>query len=878
MPRTRSQAEHAMQYVLSLGQNEQCVQTPRSTTAPGLSAVRMLCRVTRYTFEGKVDLTVVSAEDRRDGPNPSLPSPLCRIEHLRSIKVTPLFRYWDAALHQLLHVLCGTDCEQDFAVMMELCLYPRTPDAWDRLAQHFQHGAGNVWTPQVHSWFAHRHGEVLSYDRTVQIYAPATLRRRLRGCARLQMVMQKPAFRPFLDSARATLSTFVQTDVSASKWPPHPCNWPTELPLLPHQLQTLQHMLQVEERGWLSMQHTVPVGSSFLLPALPVCPTQHSLNPLLTPMWQPTSRALWSTHGVKGGVIANEPGTGKSAVLLALAQTTRDRPAGAPPTLPLTRATLVVASINLLSQWTHEIAKFLPRAKVVCLTDQRKFKRCQLQDVQGADFVVTSPNFLSSQRYLQQLRQAIAAHAVDRGMVPLIEAMSLTELRCLNWGETCAVRCAPDATAVPLECLHWRRVVLDELHEYSKPLMPSLSCDHVWGLSASIHPRTMPSWMVPYFLRDVTPAQTLVGVPAATLLPSALVQSFAAAPLRPYLLHVRRVPPSLNEITLAASVGSDREALCVLTCINGSMLSSTNDEFVELRSVAQVAELLSGRIDGELRRQQAAVDGLQQLEQALAALTAGANPVVGMAQRTSARTRLTEATLVLESLQQRRDYLQSSLAALERGGECPVCLTSRSDAITSCGHLYCVACLKKLVARSASFPCPVCRATLCSSSVACVSRGVDNADRLGTKLQSLFAELRTILQKQESAVIFVQWTTLLKAIATLLTEHSIPFYQLRGNASARQKQLQTFQRDSGASVMLLSLESSNAGLDLTRANHVFFAHCIMVDAAHAQEIRRQAIARVHRLGQLRTVHVYDYLANETVEDELYRRHFGVFGV
>ena len=127
-----------------------------------------------------MDLQVVSPERQFvDGADPSLPEPLCRVTQLRSLKIVPLFRCWGGCLHQLLRVLCGTECEQDFAVLLELCLYPRQHNAWSELARYFeQHAPDYVWTPEVHTWFAQRAGDMLSYDRTLQIYTPAPQFRR----------------------------------------------------------------------------------------------------------------------------------------------------------------------------------------------------------------------------------------------------------------------------------------------------------------------------------------------------------------------------------------------------------------------------------------------------------------------------------------------------------------------------------------------------------------------------------------------------------------------------------------------------------------------------------------------------------------------------
>merc|ERR1711862_686928 len=103
------------------------------------------------------------------------------------------------------------------------------------------------------------------------------------------------------------------------------------------------------------------------------------------------------------------------------------------------------------------------------------------------------------------------------------------------------------------------------------------------------------------------------------------------------------------------------------------------------------------------------------------------------------------------------------------------------------------------------------------------------------------------------------------------TEIGVRHVSLEGTIFERTRALQNFQSDAGISLLLLSLEHSASGTNLTVASHVFLMHPML--GASQEEIssyEAQAIGRVVRLGQTHPVHVWRFITVETVEEELWR--------
>ena len=80
--------------------------------------------------------------------------------------------------------------------------------------------------------------------------------------------------------------------------------------------------------------------------------------------------------------------------------------------------------------------------------------------------------------------------------------------------------------------------------------------------------------------------------------------------------------------------------------------------------------------------------------------------------------------------------------------------------------------------------------------------------------------------------------------------------------------------------LVLSVEDSSAGMNLVRANHCLFVTAFVPtnnsDAEALERHRRQAVARVWRMGQTRHCKVHYFVANDTVEAELMPKNASYF--
>lgn len=112
-------------------------------------------------------------------------------------------------------------------------------------------------------------------------------------------------------------------------------------------------------------------------------------------------------------------------------------------------------------------------------------------------------------------------------------------------------------------------------------------------------------------------------------------------------------------------------------------------------------------------------------------------------------------------------------------------------------------------------------------------------------------------------VIFSQFVSMLQLIGEMLTEIGVCYVSLTGSTRQRGEVVHTFQNDPKVRVFLVSLKAGGTGLNLTAADVVY-----LVDPWWNPTVEEQAIDRVHRIGQNKSVVAYRLVTPNTVEERI----------
>jgi DNA repair protein RAD5 len=247
-------------------------------------------------------------------------------------------------------------------------------------------------------------------------------------------------------------------------------------------------------------------------------------------------------------------------------------------------------------------------------------------------------------------------------------------------------------------------------------------------------------------------------------------------------------------------------------------------------------------------------------------------------------------------------YAESVLANLDMSNdaECPICLDvmQAPSIIPPCMHQCCKECIISYLAtctdRGEMPRCPTCsQGPVKEQDLIEVlrpsrqdilhqeSKGDDKEEtstsevflrrnnfRSSTKLDALVQNLRQLRDQDPHfrAVVFSQFTSFLSLISVALDRERLSWYRFDGSMDLKKRNaaISEFkQNERKPKVLIVSLKAGGVGLNLTSANHVFMMDCWWNAATE-----NQAIDRVHRIGQEKTVYVKHFIVDHTIEGRI----------
>ncbi|KAJ1448205.1 SNF2 family N-terminal domain-containing protein [Pelagophyceae sp. CCMP2097] len=137
------------------------------------------------------------------------------------------------------------------------------------------------------------------------------------------------------------------------------------------------------------------------------------------------------------------------------------------------------------------------------------------------------------------------------------------------------------------------------------------------------------------------------------------------------------------------------------------------------------------------------------------------------------------------------------------------------------------------------------------------------------KLTVLDALLRKLLKAGHRCTVFSQFTRTLDILEDFLILRGIVYCRLDGSTSRVQRAVAVAEFNkpgSPTAVFLMSTRAGGLGLNLQTADT-----CILFDSDWNPQPDLQAMARVHRIGQTKVVHVYRLVSAGTVEERILQR-------
>ncbi|KAK6337936.1 hypothetical protein TWF696_001411 [Orbilia brochopaga] len=207
-------------------------------------------------------------------------------------------------------------------------------------------------------------------------------------------------------------------------------------------------------------------------------------------------------------------------------------------------------------------------------------------------------------------------------------------------------------------------------------------------------------------------------------------------------------------------------------------------------------------------------------------------------------------------------------------------LDTNSAAFTVCGHWICSDCLPNYIlsiGKGKGRTCSICGEKLPAKFRANTQKSRKSAPtkkRLtplyhdtapSSKFQALISQLSGLPGK---SLVFSVWTTTLDLLEPILKNNRIGYFRVDGSTkpSNRGKILSSFRTDDKIKVLLMTFGVGAVGLNLTVAST---AH--LIEPQWNPMIEKQAIGRIHRLGQEKPVKVIRYIVKDSIEEDILNR-------
>jgi hypothetical protein len=628
--------------------------------------------------------------------------------------------------------------------------------------------------------------------------------------------------------------------------------------LRPHQKRSICWMAEIEtSRGEVRYDTTLPIASEWGIDL------DHE---------RVVRRSSPRVARLRGGVLADWAGSGKTATALEFcashAASAADRRAvESGEGVPYAKGTLIIVPVHLIDHWIGNATTFVPRENVLPLVSARDLRQYNLGDVRDATVVITTAQFLKSSKIYQQVVETTVQETLG---VDARHARSPAAVAA--FGRSVLQHSAAEFGRAPpiVECLHWHRIVVDEVHELvaAHPrawrLIVGLRTRFAWGITAT--PELWYEEARAHYWHLATeewehrpqhhPVMLQKVVEACVRMTRPMVDAYApptarAVALRPLATQQAghgdttsgyddaAVPSSVRmddaadphperDCSEATADGGERDARHTSCGLRQTVLEETSFEGTDDMEVCDL-HAVRREIDSTVACLQREVDADKDGERE-------------------------ELCMAVRAVQQRGDRYMRCLEELYGGTAdvCPVCSDAPCSVVTECAHTFCRSCIERCRPL-----CPVCRqphgrlrGVLLNGSV---------------KLEAIVSHCACI---GEPCIVYTQWKSVRRKIAAALRGSGLTVVTLDGNATQRRNGLELLKRSNA--VLALSFEEPFAGLHVPHVRHVVFAHSLLADREHIDNMEYQAIARVARWGQARQVQVATFVIADSAEDDFWK--------
>lgn len=202
---------------------------------------------------------------------------------------------------------------------------------------------------------------------------------------------------------------------------------------------------------------------------------------------------------------------------------------------------------------------------------------------------------------------------------------------------------------------------------------------------------------------------------------------------------------------------------------------------------------------------------------------------------------------------------------------CPLCMDileeNQEYNMLPCGHVYCPECSPVILNNKS---CDVCRRPIEGSTIK-ISAYSEKIANNGTKINKLINMARELTEKMKSGsiisnkiVVYSQFPDMLERLIETLNIEGLQTIMFKDT-----NDIMNFKENKNIQCLVISSNKNASGIDLSFASNIVIYEPIKGDKLYLREIERQIIGRVFRIGQIDAVNVHRFIINDTIEKKIY---------
>jgi hypothetical protein len=475
--------------------------------------------------------------------------------------------------------------------------------------------------------------------------------------------------------------------------------------------------------------------------------------------------------------------------------------------LVLPRATLIVAPQAIYHLWDRLL---LPGKVVVRLRNWKDMLKTPVTHLQAAHVVLFSSDLLNGKRYNTHLRTFLHDVTGD---------VSGNMNRCLRTAvRVCLTLKKQLDYCWPLECFHWKRVIMDcgsnrfPPHHLSSDLF--LAFTREYDVSYLHQYLSMVQGHGDSSFHSSNQIQE-------DLLHTCFLQVQPEEQVKT-VMSQHWVDLTLEEKKwIHASNRSTRLAISASTYIDVDVCRKMSS-LIPIEPLDRASLILTDKLNKRLEALIAAelwhVTRIQQLNQ----IPSSPEQIHRLERQ---MYQLLETQGMITQQRKKLEYFQGVVKDMTQTpgqfSQCPVCYEADACTLVICGHTFCLECFSRYMEQHAK--CPVCKCILVNSDVVEIYRQSHLLQpKYGSKFHQMFSFLKQCRDKKEPVVVMTSYPDLLKRFHEFASQEALDHVTFSGNPGMKQKALASFTNRQ-TPMMLLLEEKLSTGV-LIKTHHVVWMH------------------------------------------------------